>query len=116
MKKLFISLPMKGLSDEDVNNLRKSMLAMAKIVFEQEDFEVIDSYVKEDAPEGQNEGLYYVGESIKRMADADFFIGIDMGYDTDYNGCWLENQAAERYNLNRYLFNIDKVHFTEEDE
>ena len=116
MKKLFISLPMKGLSDEDVNDLRKSMLAMAKIVFEQEDFDIVDSYIKEDAQEGQNEGLYYVGESIKRMADADFFIGIDMGYDTDYNGFWLENQAAERYNLNRYLFNIDKVHFTEEDE
>ena len=116
MKKLFISLPMKGLSDEDVNDLRKSMLAMAKVVFEQDDFDVIDSYVKENASEGQNEGLYYVGESIKRMADADFFIGIDMGYGTDYNGCWLENQAAERYNLNRYLFNIDKVHFTEEDE
>ena len=39
MKKLFISLPMKGLSDEDVNDLRKSMLAMAKVVFEQEDFD-----------------------------------------------------------------------------
>lgn len=66
MKKLFISLPMKGLLDEDVNNLRKSMLAIAKIVFEQEDFEVIDSYIKENAPEGQNEGLYYIGESIKK--------------------------------------------------
>lgn len=116
MKKLFISLPMKGLSDEDINDLRKSMLAMAKVVFEQEEFEIIDSNIEEDAPEGQNEGLYYVGESIKRMADADFFIGIDMGYDTDYNGCWLENQAAERYNLNRYLFNIGKVHFVKEDK
>ena len=116
MKKLFISLPMKGLSDEEINDLRKSMLAMAKIVFEQEDFEVIDSNIEEDAPEGQNEGLYYVGESIKRMADADFFIGIDMGYDTYYNGCWLENQAAERYNLNRYLFNIDKIYFSKEED
>lgn len=25
-------------------------------------------------------------------------------------------QAAERYNLNRYLFNIDKLHFREENE
>lgn len=116
MKKLFISMPMKELDENDIKNLRKSMLAMAKIVFEEDDFEVIDSYIEENAPEGQNEGLYYVGESIKRMADADYFIGIDMGYNTDYNGCWLENQAAERYNLNRYLFNIDKIHFVEEDK
>lgn len=60
--------------------------------------------------------VYIILENqLKKMADADFFIGIDIGYDTDYNGCWLENQAAERYNLNRYLFNIDKIHFTEED-
>lgn len=115
MKKLFISLPMKGLNEDNINELRKSMLAMAKIVFEEDEFEVIDSYIEEDAPEDQNEGLYYIGESIKRMADADFFIGIDLGNDTDFNGCWLENQAAEKYDLNRYLFNIDKVHFSKEE-
>lgn len=109
MKKLFISSPMKGLSEEDIKELRESMRKIAEIVFDEE-FEVIDSYIKEDPPENTNAGLYYLGESLKKMAEADYYIGIDIGYDTDFHGCWIENQAAKKYGMNRYLFNFDKFY------
>lgn len=109
MKKLFISSPMKGLSEEDIKDLRESMRKIAEIVFDEE-FEVIDSYIKEDSPENTNAGLYYLGESLKKMAEADYYIGIDIGYDTDFHGCWIENQAAKKYGMNRYLFNFDKFY------
>lgn len=106
MKKLFISSPMKGLSEEDIKDLREDMRKIAEIVFDEE-FEVIDSYIKEDPPENINAGLYYLGESLKKMAEADYYIGIDIGYDTDFHGCWIENEAAKKYGMNRYLFNFD---------
>lgn len=109
MKKLFISSPMKGLSEKDIKELRESMRKIAEIIFD-EKFEVIDSYIKEDSPENTNAGLYYLGESLKKMAEADYYIGIDIGYDTDFHGCWIENQAAKKYGMNRYLFNFDKFY------
>lgn len=106
MKKLFISCPMKGLSDEAIKKLRDDLKTIAEIIFEEE-LEVIDSYISEDAPENTNAPIYYLGESIKKISEADYYIGIDLGYDTDFNGCYIENLVAKRYNINGYLFNLD---------
>ena len=95
MKKLFISVPMKGRSEE---NIRKSMAKMHKIaeaIWEQE-LEVIPSYIEDKPPEDAKHAVWYLGESIKKMADADYFIGTSYG---DFAGCDVELKTAIRYGI-----------------
>lgn len=48
-KKLFISCPMKGRTEEDIRHDMNRMHKMAEIVFDQE-LEVIPSYIENDPP------------------------------------------------------------------
>ena len=51
---------------------------------------------------------WYLGESIKKLSEADRFIGI---YDEDkgYRGCIIENLAAKNYSIPSYLVNVSYV-------
>ena len=83
------------------------MHRIAEAVFDTE-FEVIPTFIEEDAPECASQRLWYLGESIKKMADADTFIGI---YDKDkeFDGCIVENYTAKNYNIPQYLVDIAYV-------
>ena len=103
MKKLFISCPMKGLSDGAIENIRNKMHKIAELMFDQE-LEVIDSFFKEDINDNdnviQNYPVYYLGESLKMLSKADYFIGID--YLAGYKGCEIENMVARSYGIPSY--------------
>lgn len=94
MKKLFISQPMRGKTDEEILAVRK--LAV-KQVQERigEDVEVIDSFFQEhptfDKP------LKYLVASIALLADADiaFFAN---GWDKA-RGCKIEHECAAAYGI-----------------
>ena len=79
MKKLFVSIPMKGRSEEEI---RKSIAKMKNIVeaYEGEEVELIDSYVKDNPPENNNQAVWYLAESIKKLAEADLMASIDDRY------------------------------------
>ena len=100
MKKLFVSLPMKGRSDEEIKASTLKMKSVAE-AFEGCELELIDSFVEEDAPEGVHPGIWYLGESIKRLSQADVYIGIED--DWPWNGCHIENETANRYDIKVYL-------------
>lgn len=112
MKKLFVSVPMKGRTEE---NIKKSIAKMKKIAeaYEGEELELIDTWIPDEAPECKNRGLWYLGESIKRMADADVFIG--MGSFVAYQGCMLEKSAAEAYRLKKYTVPIETIEMSDDD-
>ena len=74
-KKLFISCPMTGRTEDNIKKSMDKMHKIAEIVFDQE-LEVIDSYIPGEAPEGVNRGVWYLGRSIEMMAEADYFIGV----------------------------------------
>ena len=96
MKKLFISVPMKGRTEE---NIRKSMAKMhkiAEIVFDQE-LEVIDSYIEDNPPENTKQAVWYLGESIKKLSEADYFIGVE--WQDFWKGCTNENNVAIYYGI-----------------
>ncbi len=96
-KKLFISCPMKGRTEE---NIKKSMAKMHKIaeaVFEQE-LDVIDTYIEDEPPVGINPGIWYLGKSIEMMAEADYFIGPLHGGRL-WRGCSIETDIAKAYNI-----------------
>ena len=99
MKKLFVSIPMKGRTEEEIKASIQKMKKIAEI-YEGEELELIDSYINEEPPEKCNSGAWYLAKSIEMLAGADVFIGIDDAY--DWRGCWIENNTAERYDIKRY--------------
>lgn len=96
MKKLFISCPMNGRTPEAIAITREKMKKIAE-VFVGEHLSVIPSYIKKKPPEGQNERIWYLGEAIKKMAQADYFIGIDHHW--QWPGCLVERTVASNYGL-----------------
>ena len=107
MKKLFISAPMKGRTEAQI---RATNGADATILLRHvfgEELEVIQTYIP-DPPSGMNQALWCLGESIKMLSEADYFIGI---YDEEkaYRGCAIENQAAKTYGIPSYTINLNYV-------
>lgn len=100
MKKLFVSVPMKGRTEEEIKASIQKMKKIAKI-YEGEELELIDSYIKDNPPKNNNEAVWYLGESLKKLAQADVFIGICESY--DWNGCHIERQTAEIYGIKAYM-------------
>lgn len=96
MKKLFISVPMKGRTEEAI---RESMEKMHKIaeVLVGEELEVIPSYIEHDPPETKHDAVYYLGRSIQMLADADYFACITNAY--EWAGCSIEKDVADRYRI-----------------
>lgn len=96
MKKLFISCPMKGRTEENIRNSMTRMHKIAEAMFGEE-LEVIPSYIPDEAPEGVNRRIWYLGESIKMMSEADYFVGV--GYESAFPGCCVENNVASEYGI-----------------
>ena len=97
MKKLFISCPMRDRTDE---NIRNSMARMHKIAegWFGEELEVIPTYIPDSAPENITRSrIWYLGESIKMMSEADYFIGIE--WDPAVPGCNVEREVAMSYKI-----------------
>ena len=107
MKKLFISVPMKGRTEAQIRATMEQMHHIAEAVFGEE-LEVIQTYISDDPPADANQAVWYLGESIKKMADADYFIGI---YDEEkaFRGCAIENLVARSYNIPSYVINFGFV-------
>ncbi len=99
MKKLFVSIPMKGRTEEEI---KKSIQKMKKIAeaFEEEELELINSYVEDKPPVDVSERIWYLGRSIEKLANADIFIGVTD--DWDFDGCFTERTVAERYGIKIY--------------
>lgn len=107
MKKLFISVPMRNRTECDIKASMEQMHRIAEAVFGEE-LEVIRTYISDDPPENTNMAIWHLGESIKKLSEADCFIGI---YDEDkgYRGCIIENLVAKNYSIPSYLVNISYV-------
>ena len=106
MKKLFISCPMKGRTEENIRKSMEKMHKMAEIVFDQE-LEVIPSYIEHNPPENCQQAVWYLGESIKKMSEADYFIGVE--YLDMFKGCITESNVARFYGIR--IFEVDAVDF-----
>ena len=97
MKKLFISQPMKGKTEEQILQDRKFAIEKAKEILD-EPVEVIDSLFQEmGAPAGADCALWMLGESIKLLSTADvacFAPGWESG-----TGCRIEYECAVGYGI-----------------
>ena len=104
MKKLFISCPMKGRTEENIKKSMEKMHEIAEIVFDQE-LEVIPSYIEDNPPENCQQAVWYLGESIKKLSEADFFIGVD--YSEFFKGCEIERNVARQYGIRSTYVNME---------
>ena len=100
MKKLFVSVPMKGRTEEEIKASIQKMKKIAEI-YEGEELELIDSYIEDNPPKDSKEAVWYLGESLKKLAQADVFMGICESY--DWNGCSIERETAEKYGIKTYM-------------
>lgn len=103
MKKLFVSVPMKGRTEEEIKVSIQKMKKIAEI-YEGEELELIDSYIEDNPPKDSKEAVWYLGESLKKLAQADVFIGINGAW--DWNGCYIEIETARRYGIKIYTIPV----------
>ena len=90
MKKLFISQPMRGKTDEEIKAERaKAVEAASELV------EVIDSFFQ-SAPVGAKP-LWFLGKSLELLADADVAY-FAPGWN-DARGCIIEHDCAIAYGI-----------------
>lgn len=94
MKKLFISQPMRGKTEEEIFVEREKAITKAKELVG-EPIEVIDSFIK-SAPVDANP-LWYLGESLKFLAKADIAY-FAKGWE-DTIGCKIEFMCTIGYNI-----------------
>ena len=97
MKKLFISQPMRGLSDEQILKAREEIRERVSQRVD-EDVEIIDSFIS-DYPGEINKQIpvWYLGKSIQLLSQADIaYFGGDW---SNARGCKIEHSIAEAYGI-----------------
>ena len=97
MKKLFISQPMRGLSEEEILKVREEIRIRAEKVIE-EPVEVIDSFFTEYPGEVcKSIPMWYLGKSIQLFSEADIvYFGGDW---RNARGCKIEYEVADKYGI-----------------
>ena len=94
MKKLFISQPMRGKTDDEILAERSNAIQAAKDSLG-EPVEVIDSFFQNTPAEAKP--LWYLGESLKLLATADVAY-FAPGW-SEARGCKIENLCAKEYGI-----------------
>ena len=97
MKKIFISQPMRGLTDEEILNKREEIIKNAEKLIK-EPVELIDSFI-EDYPGEINKHIpvFYLGKSIQFLSQADIaYFGGDW---RNARGCKIEHEVAKQYGI-----------------
>lgn len=96
MKKLFISQPMKGKTDEEILAVReKAIKAAEKLIGEP--VEVIDSFFRSAPVDAKP--LWFLGKSLELLSTADVAY-FAPGWN-DFRGCKIEHTCAVEYNIDR---------------
>lgn len=95
MKKLFISQPMNGKTDEEIKAERAEIVNRVTERFGE--VEVIDSFIEENAPDNANSGLWYLGKSLELLSTADCAYFAE-GWQ-DYRECKIEHECAVQYGI-----------------
>ena len=98
MKKIFISQPMNGLTDEEILETRKNIQIRAEKEIG-ESVELIDSFITEDPDKNNNIPVWYLGKSILCLCKADIaYFGGDW---KSARGCNIEHEIAVQYGVDR---------------
>jgi hypothetical protein len=106
MKKLFVSCPMNGRTEENIRNSMEHMHRIAEAFFDQK-LEIIPTYIEDAPPENINSKIWYLGKSIELMANADYFIGVR--YSDAFFGGVFESEIARKYGIPCFEVDIEMM-------
>lgn len=92
--KVFLSHPMSGLTDDEVNKIRNQAISELKERYGE--IEIIDNYNHENVPPNAGR-LWHLGASIQQMEQADgvYFCG----YWRSAKGCLIERKICDDYGI-----------------
>lgn len=107
MRKLFISIPMRDRTEKQIKDSYKKMKKLAELLTG-EKFEVINSYIKDEVPQKTNASVYFLGQAITKLAEADVVIGPDYLF-TKYTGCLIEKEIALNYGIEYIPVNEEMI-------
>ena len=99
MAKVFISLPMRNRTDEEIKARMDEIVEKASIRLNDE-LILLDTLFAEDEPEDSTHGCWYLGKSISLLSSADFVI-----FDHDWRtarGCIIERKICNMYDIPYY--------------
>lgn len=94
MKRVYISQPMRGLTDEEIQLTREDALLFAQKYLGEDDIREIPNFVPSNKSRKPLEAL---GSCIALMADADLVI-FCQDWETA-RGCRIEHAVAEEYDM-----------------
>lgn len=97
MKKLFISQPMRGKTDEEILSVRNEAIEFSKRITG-DDIEVIDSFFQSAPVDAKP--LWFLGKSIELLSTADIAFFCE-GWQ-DARGCRIEHACAKEYGIEVY--------------
>lgn len=96
MKKLFISQPMRGKTDEEILAVREKAIKSAEKMIG-EPVEVIDSFFQSAPVDAKP--LWFLGKSLELLSAADVAYFAE-GWN-EARGCKIEHTCAVEYNIDR---------------
>lgn len=99
MKRIFISQPMKGLTDEEILKAREQAIYEVKKTIN-EDVEIIDSFFQSAPVDAKP--LWFLGKSLELLSTADIVIFI--GDWDKFRGCKIEHTCAVEYGIERFYW------------
>ena len=94
MKKLFISQPMRGKTDQEILAVRKKAIEAAEELLGEE-VEVIDSFFQSAPVDAKP--LWFLGKSLELLSSADVAY-FAPGWN-DFRGCKIEHTCATEYGI-----------------
>ena len=98
MKKVFISQPMNGLSDLQIlEERRRAVEKLYDMGYEPKEITIIDSFIKDTAPDNVNSALWCLGKSLELLADADIAV-FSKGW-KNARGCLIEFNCVKKYGI-----------------
>lgn len=108
-KTIFLSLPMKGRTDVDIQNTIFGMKRIITAMYPNDELVFVNDFYC--APEGledaKHKSLLYLGESIKKMGKCDYIAVIENRNCElyKYRGCYIEEEVARNYGLHFIMIN-----------
>ena len=94
MKKLFISQPMNGKTDEEILRERQEAISVAQDIIGEE-VQALETFFDDFGPD--KKPLHYLAKSLECLAEADIAY-FAPGWE-NARGCKIEHQCAVEYNI-----------------
>lgn len=106
MNNVFISIPMNGRSDSEVEKEIKEITDYIHKTYGEDVYVMDNLHISKAKMYLKNPRLYYLGHAIETMAKCDTVV-FAKGF-SDAKGCRIEEAVAIEYGLDRLYLNGDK--------